>query len=224
MNKVLEKKIRRALHDTIGSFVDLKEDSLNLALASGKAILGPGLALRPDAFARLGLPVVLVSGYVESIDITIPTLHLKTKPIIVAVKKVLVTVSPNPNTNTKRAVLIAHDRKWEQAGDDDEGTDPDSKIGKILQKLVDNMHIVLEDVHVRLEDSRTSQQKYAMGFVMDRFEMGSCVVQNGVWRETCVKQIQRYLNKVFEVGAKNGPHGSTGLGMYCEWASAAAAI
>ena len=37
---------------------------------------------------------------------------------------------------------------------------------------------------------------------------GSCVVgPGGEWQETCVKQIQRYLNKTFTVGAKKAPHG-----------------
>jgi vacuolar protein sorting-associated protein 13A/C len=217
MNRVLEKKIRRALNETIGTFVELRKDSVNLALGSGKATLGPDLHCRTDAFDKFGLPVVVKAGYVQGIDITIPTLHLKTKPLIVVVKKVFVTISPNPDANTKRARLLAHDRQWESAGDEDADSesDPGSKTAKIVAKLMDNMHIILEDVHIRLEDPGTSSgHPFAMGVVMDRFDMGACVVEGTVWQQRCVKEILRYLNKTFVIGVKDALPGATGFGVY----------
>eukprot|EP01047_Picozoa_sp_COSAG01_P079546 COSAG01_NODE_15134_length_1370_cov_1.723839_1_plen_339_part_01 len=234
MSKALGERLRSVLQETVGAFVELPEDALQLGILSGKATLGPNLQVKQDFFERLGLPVVLTAGQINSIEIDIPTTHPRTKPLIVHVKQVLVTVSPNPNVNTRRARLRAHERQWQRAGLQEE-FDLDSTTGKIVQKLVDNVQIVVDNIHIRLEDTHTSQTRprsafadtgcdgaqacYASGLVIDSFRLRSFVVngEGSKWQETCVKKIQRFLSKKIEFGRSSrsgGISGASGIGLY----------
>ena len=220
MSKALQEKLRHVLINTVGSIVELPDSALSLALLSGKATLGPGLKIKKDLFEQLGLPVVLTAGSIESIDIEIPTAHLRKKPVVVRIKQVLITLSPNPDANTRRAKLAAQERLWQQAADEGEGVDPESAMGKMVQKIVDNIHIIVEDVHIRLEDGRTSgsleSDRYAMGLVIDSFSLRSYVVScpGARWTETCEKTVQRFLNKCLVFGANGQRQGESGLGIY----------
>jgi vacuolar protein sorting-associated protein 13A/C len=176
MSKALQEKLRHVLANTVGSIVELPESALSVAVLSGKASLGPGLKIKKDVFEQLGMPVVLTAGSIESIEIDIPTTSLRTKPVVIRIRDVLIGLSPNPDANTRRAKLAAQERLWQQAGEEGEGIDPESAMGKMVQKIVDNIHIIVEDVHIRLEDTRTQSERYAMGLVLDRFSLRSYVV------------------------------------------------
>ena len=214
MSKALQEKLRHVLANTVGSIVELPESALSVAVLSGKASLGPGLKIKKDVFEQLGMPVVLTAGSIESIEIDIPTTSLRTKPVVIRIRDVLIGLSPNPDANTRRAKLAAQERLWQQAGEEGEGIDPESAMGKMVQKIVDNIHIIVEDVHIRLEDTRTQSERYAMGLVLDRFSLRSYVVDRTGWAETCAKQVQRFLNKCLVFGDDTALPGQSGLGIY----------
>jgi hypothetical protein len=218
MSKALQEKLRHVLVNTVGSIVELPESALSVAVLSGKASLGPNLKIKKDVFEQLGLPVVLTAGSIESIDIDIPTTSLRTKPVVVRIKEVLITLSPNPDANTRRAKLAAQERLWQQAAEEGEGVDPESAMGKMVQKIVDNIHIIAEDVHIRLEDTRTQSESYALGMVLDRFSLRSYVVNRAgaTWAETCAKPVQRFLSKCLVFGDDDARHGESGLGIYVQ--------
>eukprot|EP01045_Picozoa_sp_COSAG04_P020777 COSAG04_NODE_2166_length_4642_cov_1.305745_3_plen_176_part_00 len=141
MSKALQAKLRQVLQNTVGSVVELPESALSVALVSGRVSLGPSLQIKPDLFLQLGLPVILRAGVIESIEIEIPVAHLRTKPVRVRVKQVLITLSPNAAANPRRAKLAAHERLWEQATGEGEGVDGDSKMGRIVAKIFDNIQV-----------------------------------------------------------------------------------
>ena len=243
MSKALQAKLRQVLQNTVGSVVELPESALSVALVSGRVSLGPSLQIKPDLFLQLGLPVILRAGVIESIEIEIPVAHLRTKPVRVRVKQVLITLSPNAAANPRRAKLAAHERLWEQAADEGEGVDGDSKMGRIVAKIFDNIQVrplanhepiiylsvtltpthltssqvTVEDVHIRLEDSASQGEPFAMGLTLDWWALRSFVVEpgGGTWREACVKPVQRYLNKMLVCGRQEGARpGESGLGLY----------
>lgn len=218
MSKALQEKLRHVLQNTVGSIVELPESALSVAVLSGKASLGPGLKIKKDVFEQLGMPVVLNAGSIESIEIDIPTTALRSKPVVVRIKDVLISLSPNPEVNTRRAKLAEQERLWQQAAEEGEGVDPESAMGKMVQKIVDNIHIIAENVHVRLEDTHTQSEMYAMGLVLDRFSLRSYVVNStgADWAETCVKPVQRFLNKCLVFGDGSALQGESGLGIYLQ--------
>ena len=229
----LNDRIRDVLQETVGFFVELPDEALKVAVLSGTATLGPNLKIRQDFFERLGLPVVLTAGQIDRIDVDIPTTHLRTKPLVVTIKQILITLTPNPDVNMRRARLQQHERHWNRAGEvDEEEIDLDSATGKIIQKLVDNVKVVVKDVHIRLEDTHTSrarqsaqlyadhddtQKCYSLGMVIDSMKLRSFVVrgEGSTWQETCVKQVQRFLNKSLTFGLQGAPtQHMSGLGVY----------
>ena len=217
MSKALQAKLRQVLQNTVGSVVELPESALSVALVSGRVSLGPSLQIKPDLFLQLGLPVILRAGVIESIEIEIPVAHLRTKPVRVRVKQVLITLSPNAAANPRRAKLAAHERLWEQAADEGEGVDGDSKMGRIVAKIFDNIQCTVEDVHIRLEGSASQGEPFAMGLTLDWWALRSFVVEpgGGTWSEACVKPVQRYLNKMLVCGRQEGVRpGESGLGLY----------
>eukprot|EP01052_Picozoa_sp_SAG31_P014336 SAG31_NODE_887_length_11220_cov_9.210233_2_plen_1649_part_00 len=220
---VLEKKISKILNKIFGDNVDgIDRDSLKISPLHGQVSL-KDLRIRPHAVDALNLPVSLVAGYIGEIFIDVPVLHLKTKPIIVRIKQIYATVKPNPDVDLNAVKLAVQQRAWDAAGkeEDDDEDDDDKKGGAgehIKQKIMDNIQVSIEDIHIRYEDSVTGQARwwdagskapdscFALGLTLDRVELQSFVVdmQTGEWLREAVKQQQRYLNKKLVLGAVRG--------------------
>ena len=58
--------------------------------------------------------MLLNAGTVGTLSIDIPMTALRTKPIRVHIKDVLISVSPNPSVNVKKAQLEKHLYDWKQ--------------------------------------------------------------------------------------------------------------
>eukprot|EP01047_Picozoa_sp_COSAG01_P020961 COSAG01_NODE_1201_length_11274_cov_639.212349_3_plen_74_part_00 len=59
--------------------------------------------------------MVLNAGSVGSLEVDIPMAHLRTRPITIAVRDVLISVSPNPDVNVKKAQLDIQERRMVRA-------------------------------------------------------------------------------------------------------------
>ena len=117
--------------------------------------------------------------------------------------------------------------------------DRESKLGKLMAKIAANLIVLIENVHVRFEDTLSRQQSwnrewdksrcFSLGLTLDRFEMRGCVLSpDGEWQPRCVKAFLRFLNKSVCIGRvtarKRSERGSrvldltgpAGLGIYLQ--------
>ena len=211
---MIRKHIIRVLNETLGGFIEeVTADSLTASVRSGKASL-ENVRVRPECMQEMGLPVTLNAGTIGSIEIDIPLTALRSKPIVVTIKDVLVSLSPNPEVNVKRVMLKKQIIKWNRlVADDTDPIDMNSKLGRLVGKIIDNIVIVIEDVHIRMEDTISSQrswhdpstfdptQCFALGITLDRVELQGCIIdEKGVWEEGCLKGATRFLNKRVVIG------------------------
>jgi hypothetical protein len=235
---MIEKIICKALNKVLGNFVEeITTDSLNVAVTSGRASL-ENLRVRPECIQEMGLPVTLNAGIIGTIVVDIPLTALRSKPIVVTISDVLVSLSPNRDVNVKRVLLQKQLWDWKSLAEDENAIDPESKLGRLVSKILDNLVVVIEDVHIRMEDTVTSQPSwhgdkddpsrcFSIGVTLDRFELkGSVVGLDGEWKRGCEKKALRFLNKSIVIGDKERLHpgqerharrqvSSAGFGIYC---------
>ena len=212
----LDAIIMRRLNSVLGSFVEeITPESVSVAMLRGQVTL-ENLTVRPSCFEALGLPVVLNVGKVGSLVLDIPMRALKSKPIRVTIRDVLVCVSPSPTTDPKKAQLEKHLFDWAKLEAGDGEIDPASRLGLILDKVLDNIAVELENVHIRFEDTLSCQNSwrcethpdrcFSLGLTLDHLLLEGCLVSVGAdgaatWKVGSVKGALRFLNKRITIGS-----------------------
>jgi hypothetical protein len=239
---MIRKLVCKSLNRALGGIIEeISPEELNISLTSGKASL-ENVKVRSFCIQEMGLPVSLNAGTIGSIELDIPVKHLKSRPVVVKIKDVLISLSPNPDVNVKKVLLLKAAVEFSQRSADDTDFDMNSKIGRLVTKIVDNIVIIIEDVHIRIEDTISSQISwhdkkrqdpkhcFSVGVTLDHVEVKGCLVDSdGSWQPGCLKKRTRFLNKRAVLGsyekqdvqaemqqrnstAKANP---SGVGIYC---------
>ena len=82
------------LVDVLGEFVEgLTADNLKLGVFSGKIVL-KNLQLNKEGIEKLNLPLTVVKGYLDLLEIKIPWTSLQSQPVRVDINGVYLLVSP----------------------------------------------------------------------------------------------------------------------------------
>ena len=208
--------IAKVLNKVLGDFIEgINADDFQFKMTTGRVELS-NLRLKKELFHTLNLPVQLVASFVGSLTLDIPFQSLKTKPIVVELSQVYATLAPSADIDpkiTRRRNLEAHDKAWAAAKDetDDDKTESKGMAAKYLQKIMDNIQITIQDVHVRYEDAVSSQRctwerdvssAFAAGVTIDSIELSSFYVDltTGEWKKKYVEKEQRFLNKMLTIG------------------------
>ena len=102
------------------------------------------LKINPDAFRALGLPVNLTASHVGEIVLDIPFTDLKSKPIIVTIRNVLISLSPDPECDKhtmEKLQLAAHESRWNEAKlvDVEDQEQDGGFVDGYIQKITDNI-------------------------------------------------------------------------------------
>ena len=82
---------------------------------------------------------------------------------------------------------------------------------KYTQKILDNIQVTIQDIHIRYEDAVSSQRAawvddaasvFGAGLTVDSIQLKSFLVdlKSGRWEERFVEEQQRYLNKMLKLG------------------------
>ena len=211
----MSRQVAKVLNRTLGHYIEggIDAQKFEFDVFSGEVSLR-NLQVSEGAFRALGLPVHLVASYVGEIDLKIPFANLKTEPIVVSIRRVYISLRPDDDCD-KRTIeqlqLAALETKWNDlkpaaSAVDDE----DNLLGSYVQKIMDNIQVTIEAVHIRYEDGLTAQRaswvsdadsSFAAGVTLDRVEIKSFqVAKNGAWVERFVAEGQRFLNKRLKVG------------------------
>ncbi|MES1912259.1 MAG: hypothetical protein MHM6MM_004564, partial [Cercozoa sp. M6MM] len=163
--------LNRFLSNYVESF---NKDEVNLNLWSGEAKL-KNVALKTDALDFLNLPVAVRLGFIGKIHIQCDWKRLTSKPVVVQIDDVRIVAVPRSNFRVdeaqelRRALeaklqsLEAWEALWLEPHDEGTG---EGYVGKLIEKIIDNVHVIVRRVHVRFEDidgHNEDTENYAFG-------------------------------------------------------------
>lgn len=179
MNKAVSKVLNRVLGDFIEN---LNPDQLNLSIFSGTVSL-ENLRVKSEALDKLGLPFKLGSGFVGTIKVEIPWTSLSSSPLKITVEDVIVLLLPHPkkdwDENEQRLINQKARRSaidsFETMNSEDVSVESSpGMIEKLITKIVDNIQINLKNVYVRVEDSESFSQEFALGLKIGGISCHTC--------------------------------------------------
>ena len=144
------------------------------------------LSLKREACYSLGLPLDVLSGYVQSIELSIPWSRLGSEPVMLNLDGVYLVVGPRTQQGIdehgqhtwswarKRARI---EREWRGAQLRREALGADAPDGEpathstrdsltLVRKIVNNVQLSLTNLHVRYEDATLSSAPFAAGVTL----------------------------------------------------------
>src|SRR3989338_4998006 len=184
---MMEKIITKIISSQLGEYLEgLDGDNFKLTLRGGKVRL-ENLKVKNEALNALNLPVSLKYGKVKSLELEIPWLSLGSKPIQIKLSDLYLVIEPTTSfhLHTDPASIEAAKKKALKAKrqqlDLEEAfstekylallKDQKSEVGierreekeagffeKMITKLVSNIQVFIDRVHIRYEDFHTCSE------------------------------------------------------------------
>ncbi|ORY51917.1 hypothetical protein BCR33DRAFT_712120 [Rhizoclosmatium globosum] len=160
---MFESVISLLLNKFLGDYVlDLENNQLSIGIWAGDVVL-QNLRLKREALDKFNLPVDVVEGFLGHLTISIPWSDLKTKPVRVFIKDLYLVVNPKSETEYDEGLELerAHKAKMdrveaaellsakEKLPEDKQNT---TFITQLITKIVDNLQISIQNIHIRYED------------------------------------------------------------------------
>lgn len=211
----------KVLNDTIGKYIDgLTEENLKLSVFSGTIAL-QNVSLNRKGIEELKLPLSVINGFIESINIEIPWTSLESSPVKIFINGVYLLVKPldfnsytpeqaqNHFSAIKLATLLQEEKKIDLQSQilysADEIEASAGYFDRLTQKIINNLEISLKNVHIRFEDSISFPSTcIAVGITLGSFVF---TTTDSEWNEKFVsdetnssKKIMYKLGKICDVG------------------------
>lgn len=203
---MLESLAASLLNRLLGSYIEnFNPTQLNLGIWSGDVKL-KNLELKKDCLDALDLPINVEMGVLGQLSMNVPWSSLKNKPVKIVIEDCFMIVVPNDkfyeftDLNERQLKLkLKRLLEWElhnsentnkkvvsknYANNDDVTQIPNSSNESFLQslitKVIDNLQIVIKNIHIRFEDVEGKLCNYnsSIGFQLKEL---SAVSTNDKW-------------------------------------------
>ncbi|KAF8984234.1 hypothetical protein BGZ46_008534 [Entomortierella lignicola] len=205
---MLEGLVAGLLNRFIGPYVtNLNVNQLNIGIWSGDVKL-TNLQLKRDALDKFNLPVDVTEGYLGELTLSIPWSNLKNKPVKVYINNVYLLCVPkgeseyDPEEEAARAQALKEDR-LENAellstktpvGMDDEEKKNATFLNQLITKVVDNLQVSINNIHVRYEDKMSDpKHPFSAGLTLSQL---SAVSTDGEWVPTFIHDEANTIHKL----------------------------
>ncbi|XP_018408139.1 PREDICTED: vacuolar protein sorting-associated protein 13D [Nanorana parkeri] len=173
---MLEGLVAWVLNTYLGKYVNnLNTDQLSVALLKGAVEL-ENLPLKKDALKELELPFEVKAGFIDKIRIQIPFYRPHLDPWVISISKLHLIGSPENLEDfdelkekllekvRKKALLKALEDKWKSEQEQKGESYWYTVTASIVTRIVDNIELKIQDVHLRFEDGVTDpSQPFAFG-------------------------------------------------------------
>ncbi|KAF9211914.1 hypothetical protein BGZ59_007452 [Podila verticillata] len=207
---MLEGLVAGLLNRFIGPYVtNLNVNQLNIAIWSGDVKL-TNLRLKKDALDKFSLPVDVVEGkcYLGELTLSIPWSNLKNKPVKVYINNVYLLCVPkgeseyDPDEEAARAQALKEDRLANaellstkpSSGMDDEEKKNATFLNQLITKVVDNLQVSINNIHVRYEDKLSDpKHPFSAGLTLSQL---SAVSTDGEWVPTFIHDETNTIHKL----------------------------
>ncbi|KAF9166895.1 hypothetical protein DFQ26_006563 [Actinomortierella ambigua] len=205
---MLEGLVAGLLNRFIGPYVtNLNVNQLNIAIWSGDVKL-TNLRLKKEALDKFNLPVDVTEGYLGELTLSIPWSNLKNKPVKVYINNVYLLCAPkaesdfDPEEEAARAQALKEERLANAellstkpaAGMDDEEKKNATFLNQLITKVVDNLQVSINNIHVRYEDKLSNpEHPFSAGLTLSKL---SAVSTDGQWTPTFIHDEANTIHKL----------------------------
>ncbi|OZJ06276.1 hypothetical protein BZG36_00800 [Bifiguratus adelaidae] len=190
---MLESVVVNVLNRILGAYVsNLNYNQLNIGIWSGDVVL-KNLKLKREALDKLDLPIDVLEGHLGTLTLNIPWNNLKNKPVKIYVDDVYLLAIPrvddemSPEELQRRAqtvklnklanaeLMAASASEKRKAPDDGSAQAANGEVSstflaQLTTKIVDNLQISINHIHVRYEDTESDvDHPFAVGFTLREF-------------------------------------------------------
>eukprot|EP01135_Chromosphaera_perkinsii_P007458 Nk52_evm10s859 gene=Nk52_evmTU10s859 len=167
---MFESLVASILNQYLGQYVEnLDTNQLNISIWGGDVKL-QNLVLKAEALSDLDLPITVDEGYLGLLTLKVPWKNLTTQPVVVLVNDLYLTAKPisaykYDKKKAQQAAFalkqqaISNYESWKAAKKEmataakDDGGGEVSFSEKLVARIVENVQITIENVHIRYEDS-----------------------------------------------------------------------
>ena len=184
---MLEQVVADLLTKVLGDFVEgLRGDSLSIGVWAGRTRF-TNLQVKSSAVESLDIPFELAGGLLGALEVIIPWRSLFSQPTVLRLSDLHLLLRPRRRENSYDADTAAEDdqrqkqkrlaklealkeekrRALASPSEEDQvavgGDRSEPLSSRLLTRLLENLEIFIDDVHIRLEDS---SNQYAAGFTL----------------------------------------------------------
>ncbi|XP_044308193.1 vacuolar protein sorting-associated protein 13D isoform X3 [Varanus komodoensis] len=184
---MLEGLVAWVLNNYLGKYVsNLNTDQLSVALLKGAVEL-ENLPLKKDALKEL-LPFEVRAGFIGKITLQIPFYRPHIDPWVISVSKLHLIGSPGKQEDfdeeresllereSKKAILLALEQKWKKEREQVAESYWYSVTASVVARIVENIELNIQDVHLRFEDGITNpSQPFAFGVCIKNVSVQNAV-------------------------------------------------
>ncbi|XP_043387413.1 vacuolar protein sorting-associated protein 13D isoform X3 [Chelonia mydas] len=185
---MLEGLVAWVLNTYLGKYVNnLNTDQLSVALLKGAVEL-ENLPLKKDALKELELPFEVKAGFIGKITLQIPFYRPHVDPWVISISKLHLIGAPEKQEDFdeerekllerehKKALLLALEEKWKKERQQKGESYWYSVTASAVTRIVENIELKIQDVHLRFEDGITNpSQPFAFGVCIKNVSMQNAV-------------------------------------------------
>jgi len=193
--------------------LNFNKENLKFSLSSGDVAL-ENLALRPDALIDLDLPITVIGGFLGKLSLSIPWKQLSSKPAVIRFEKIYLLAGPKvlsefdeteekreQYTKKKRVELaemfVAKNSKNKDKDKKEKKEDDNSVSNWMLTKIMDNIQIFIDKIHIRYEDTRAdSLHPFVMGITLEHL---NAQTTNDQWVPSFIDTKQKLIHKLVDL-------------------------
>ncbi|XP_033825826.1 intermembrane lipid transfer protein VPS13D isoform X2 [Periophthalmus magnuspinnatus] len=187
---MLEGLVAWVLNTYLGKYVsNLNTDQLSIALLKGAVEL-ENLPLRKDALREFNLPFEVKAGFIGKITLQIPFYKPHSEPWVISMSQLNLIIGPSPlqeydaqaeaeeEAERKRRLLHALEDKFRSECEQRGESYWYSVTASVVTRIVENIELKIQDVHLRFEDDFSDPNK--------PFSLGVCI--NNVYAQNPSKE------------------------------------
>ncbi|XP_057355731.1 intermembrane lipid transfer protein VPS13D isoform X9 [Manis pentadactyla] len=181
---MLEGLVAWVLNTYLGKYVNnLNTDQLSVALLKGAVEL-ENLPLKKDALKELELPFEVKAGLIGKVTLQIPFYRPHVDPWVISISSLHLIGAPEKiqdfndekekllERERKKALLQALEEKWKNERQQKGESYWYSVTASVLTRIVENIELKIQDVHLRFEDGITNpSHPFAFGVCIKNVSM-----------------------------------------------------
>ncbi|KAG5437684.1 hypothetical protein PCANB_000721 [Pneumocystis canis] len=210
---MLESLVAGLLKRFLGSYVEnFDPKQLNIGIWKGDVKL-KNLRLKKEALDMFKLPINIFEGFLGELILQIPWSNLKNKPVKVIIENVFLLAFPKDNQeynqeeenkriqNLKKEKLERHEYILEYIAEllDQRISRNDTQknqsfINSLITKIVDNLQIIVKNIHIRYEDNLSDpEHPFSIGITLSEF---SAISTNDNWEPIFIQNNADFIHKL----------------------------
>uniref|UniRef100_A0A7E4V616 Ricin B-type lectin domain-containing protein n=1 Tax=Panagrellus redivivus TaxID=6233 RepID=A0A7E4V616_PANRE len=201
---MLEGLVTWVLNNYVGEYLEnLNADQLSIALLSGQVEL-ENVPLKKTALSKFDVPLAVRSGIIGKLTLSIPITHMRSEPWILKMSDFLVLLGPAEGGYDASDIEGYEQTKKEQLLEaletahknqlllnlgiplKDDGTQNQYWGASLVSAVSNNIQLILSNVHIRYEDSRTMPDGVPFNFGV-RIQHISIQTTNSQWKQEFVQ-------------------------------------